>query len=55
VSDDQFWMTSKRDGQCAECEGHIEKGQRIVWDTIGYKAYCRNCGEMLLGPDRTHP
>ena len=27
-----FWMTAKRDGKCAECEGPIEAGDRMVWE-----------------------
>jgi ribosomal protein S27E len=44
-------MTAKRDGQCSECEGEIVTGSRMVFDVTNHKAYCRQCGEMMLGPE----
>jgi ribosomal protein S27E len=46
-----FWMTSKRDSHCTECEGTIEEGERIVYDSDTYKAYCNSCGEEVAGQD----
>lgn len=46
-----FWMTSKRDGQCAECIEEIFEGDRMVWDTDNKKAYCADCGEEIAGED----
>lgn len=45
------WMTSKRDGQCKECENDIPEGTRMVYDPDKYKAYCRTCGEEMIGSD----
>ena len=36
---------------CAECNQEIEAGERMVWDVTNHKAYCRNCGQMLIGPE----
>ena len=46
-----FWMTSKHDGQCAECAGEIFEDDRMVWDRENKKAYCADCGEELAGED----
>lgn len=46
-----IWMDSKRDGTCAECECDIDSGDRIVWDTVEFKAYCSVCGEEVAGQD----
>lgn len=48
-----FWMTAKRDGQCAECEGVIQAGERIVYSPEDFKAYCKQggCGEEIFGLD----
>lgn len=48
-----MWMTAKRDGECAECEGDIREGERMVWDTTEFKAYCKDCGEEVEGEDPT--
>ena len=55
MSDAPFWMTSKRDGYCAECEGDIRSGERIVWDSAEFKAYCKVCGEDVIGEDLRGP
>ncbi len=46
-----FWMDAKRDGLCAECEGDIRQGDRMVWDAEEFKAYCKVCGEDVIGED----
>lgn len=46
-----FWMNAKKDGRCAECEDDIRQGDRIVWDSDEYKAYCKDCGEEVAGVD----
>ena len=46
-----FWMTSKHDGQCAECSEEIFEGDRMVWDRENKKAYCADCGEEVAGED----
>ena len=51
MSEATFWMTAKRDGFCAECEGDIKTGDRIVYDTAEFKAYCGVCGEDVIGED----
>lgn len=43
-----FKMTSKRGGECAECETELSEGDQIVWDPKEFKAYCLTCGEDLL-------
>lgn len=48
---DIFWMTAKRDGECAECESDIRAGDRIVWDKDAFKAYCADCGVEIAGDD----
>lgn len=48
-----FWMTAKRDGKCAECEGPIKSGGRMVWEPTRYKGYCTECGADVAGPDPT--
>jgi predicted SprT family Zn-dependent metalloprotease len=45
-------MTAKYDSQCAECEGRIEKGDRMVYDVEAHKAYCRECGRQLVGEEK---
>lgn len=49
MSADTFWMTAKRDGECAECEGDIKAGERMAWDAKNFKAYCSDCGEDIVG------
>jgi hypothetical protein len=44
MSNSAFWMTAKRDGKCAECEGDINQGERMVWDRDARKGYCGTCG-----------
>jgi hypothetical protein len=51
MSDAPFWMTAKRDGYCAECETDIRSGERIVYDAEDFKAYCKVCGEDVIGED----
>ena len=51
MTDGTFWMTAKRDGECAECEDAILKGERIVWDPEEFKAYCMACGVDVAGPE----
>lgn len=46
-----FWMTAKRDGHCAECEGDIMERDRIVYDPEEFKAYCSVCGVDVIGED----
>ena len=46
-----FWMNAKKEGLCKECDGIILEGDRIVWDTTEYKAYCSDCGEEVAGED----
>ena len=46
-----FWMAAKRDGDCAECEGDIVTGDRMVYDADKRKAYCKECGVELIGDD----
>lgn len=53
-NDQQFWMTAKYKGRCAECEGEIDAGDRIVWDTLERRAYCRECGTMMLPQESEH-
>lgn len=47
-----FWMAAKHDGECAECEGDIRKGDEMLWDADDYKAYCETCGEDILAKDK---
>ena len=42
------WMTAKRDGECAECEGNLHTGDMIVWDPREFKAYCHTCGQDVV-------
>ena len=51
MSKTSFWMTAKRDGKCAECEGPIESGSRMVWSPKEYRGYCGDCGPDVAGPD----
>jgi hypothetical protein len=51
MPDKSFWMTAKRDGDCAECEAEISVGDRIVWTPEEFKAYCAGCGEEVAGED----
>lgn len=46
-----FWMSAKRDGECAECEIELAEGDRIVYDSEAFKAYCSICGEEVAGQD----
>lgn len=48
-----FWMTAKRDGTCAECEGPINAGDRMVWEPDQRRGYCAGCGTDVKGPDPT--
>jgi hypothetical protein len=51
AGDELFWMTAKRNGVCVECAEDIKEGTRMVYNPVHYKAYCKTCGEEMIGPD----
>jgi hypothetical protein len=46
-----FWMNAKRESDCAECTITILEGDRMVYDTETFKAFCEECGEEVIGKD----
>lgn len=49
-----YWINSRYNGKCHECECDISEGDRILYcpNDRGYaEVYCRPCGEDMDQPE----
>lgn len=50
-NDNEFWMNARYDGKCHECEEEIFEGDRIVFNRVTRKIYCKTCGVEAIGTE----
>lgn len=47
MSTHYHWIESRYEGECANCEGDIDKGENVLYDSRERKVYCEECGDDI--------